>query len=68
MQAHLDRLLTQVTSRGMAASVATATLQSNDIGIMGREHEYEGGFVILTINHSPSGNDFETAKMEHLKI
>lgn len=53
MQAHLDRLLQQAGCVGLRVSVEQLDIDPQAVGIVGRENEYEGGFVLLTISLTP---------------
>lgn len=50
-QAHLDRLLEQCMVNNLLVRVKQVEMDPEAVGILGREHEYEGGFVFLTITH-----------------
>lgn len=52
VQAHLDTFLAEVSLWGLAAVVDKAEVDAKDVGIVGREQEYEGGFVIVTVTHA----------------
>ncbi len=48
LQVHLDRLLEKAESLGFRVAVEQKEVDAEAVGIVGREHEYEGGFVLLT--------------------
>ena len=50
-QDHLERLQTDLHGRQMRVDVQQVKHKAADFGIVGREHEYEGGFVLATIQH-----------------
>lgn len=49
LQEHLDRLKSEADRHGLTVEVQQATVDPRDGGILGREHEYEGGFVIAEL-------------------
>lgn len=51
LQAHLQRLLAELAARGMIAAAEKAEVDPKDVGIVGREDEYEGGFVVVKVMH-----------------
>ena len=57
LQVHLQRLEQQCSLRGMAAQVRQEQVDPDDVGIIGREHEYEGGFVLVTIQRVTDSRD-----------
>ena len=48
MQAHLDRLLERAERLRLKVNVEQQEVDPEAVGIIGRENEYEGGFVLLT--------------------
>ena len=57
LQVHLQRLKQQCSLRGLAAEVGEEQVVPDDVGIIGREHEYEGGFVLVTIKRITTSCD-----------
>ena len=51
LQMFLDRLLEQCGVKSLHVSMKHVEVDPESVGIVGREHEYEGGFVMLTITH-----------------
>ena len=47
VQEHLSRLLEVAEQKGLSSKVEQEEVDTNAIGIVGREHEYEGGFVTV---------------------
>ena len=52
LQAHLDRLVEKAHSLGLEVEIEQQEVDAEAVGIVGRENEYEGGFVLLTISHA----------------
>ena len=47
MQEHFESLLQALESHGLTAKVENDIVDAESVGIVGREHEYEGGFVTV---------------------
>ena len=60
LQVHLQRLEQQCLLRGLAAQVREEQIDPDNVGIIGREHEYEGGFVLVTIKRVTASCDERT--------
>ena len=52
MQAIFDQLAKEISERHMYCINAAIQPQADDQGIVGKQHDYEGGFVMVTIQHA----------------
>lgn len=50
LQALLDRLIKAAGRVGLCIDVEPQDVDPEAVGIVGRENEYEGGFVLLTVS------------------
>lgn len=51
LQEHLESLLQAAERRGLKTQIERETFDDESVGIVGREDEYEGGFVTVTLFH-----------------
>lgn len=51
MQAIFDQFASELASRRMQYVVHPIQPKVDDKGIVGKQHDYEGGFVMVTIQH-----------------
>lgn len=54
LQTIFDEFASQLAARNMQIKVVTVEPQADDHGIIGKQHDYEGGFVLVTVRHKAS--------------
>lgn len=51
VQAIFDQFATELSARNMQYVINPVHPLADDQGIVGKQHDYEGGFVMVTIQH-----------------
>ena len=54
MQEIFDRLKIELELRLMKVRIDAVQPMADDRGTVGKEHEYEGGFVLIAVQHGTS--------------
>ena len=54
LQAIFDQFAKQLEGQNMQIKTVTVEPQADDHGIVGKQHDYEGGFVLMAVKHKAS--------------
>ena len=54
LQAIFDQFSKELSDRQMQHSIVPVQPQADDHGIVGKQHDYEGGFVLVVVKHASS--------------
>ncbi len=54
MQAIFDQFVVELNNRQMKLKILPVQPKADDHGIVGKQHDYEGGFVLIAVQHGSS--------------
>ena len=54
LQAMFEQFARELDARNMQTKIMTVEPKADDHGIVGQQHDYEGGFILIVVKHNVS--------------